>query len=199
MAVPVTCKFSSSYAGTRWRLFPGAYPGGLQLLAGTFYLEPGIYYIAGGGVSIGGNGAVVQSVDAGTTAIGGGIMIYNTSDPVPGSPCSGVACGGPINLDGSSAVVTLLPCQDDPYKGMVIFQDRTQNTTITLNGSSSNLNVTGTIYAPLALVKVNGSNSSATNTQVIAYDFQFNGSGGSMTVGYDAGDFFHVRGAGLVK
>jgi hypothetical protein len=199
LAVPATCKFSSSYAGTRWRLYPGTYPGGLKLLAGTFYLEPGIYYIAGGGISIGGNSAVVQSVDAGTTTAGGGIMIYNTSDPVPGTPCTGVACGGPINMDGSSATVNLLPYQQDPYKGMVIFQDRTLNTTITLNGSSSNLKVPGTIYAPLALVKVNGSSSSATDTQVIAYDFQFNGNGGHMTVGYDSGVFFHVRGSGLVK
>lgn len=199
LAAPATCQFSSSYAGTRWRLFPGTYPGGLKLLAGTFYLEPGIYYIAGGGFAAGGNGVIVDSVDAGTTNVGGGILIYNTSDLVPGTPCSGVACGGPITLDGSSAVITLLPYQSDPYKGMVIFQDRKLNATITLNGSGSNLNVTGTIYAPLALVKVNGSNSTATDTQVIAYDFQFNGNGGNMNVGYNGADFFHIRGSGLVK
>lgn len=43
------------------------------------------------------------------------------------------------------------------------------------------------------------SNGTATNTQVIAYDFLFNGSGGNMTVGYNAGSFFHLRGSGLVK
>lgn len=207
LAAPATCKFTSNYAGTHWRLYPGTYPGGLQLLAGTFYLEPGIYYIAGGGFSAGGNGVVVESVNAGTTTAGGGILIYNTSDLVPGTPCSGVACGGPITLDGSTAQITLYPYESSlftpqpaqTYDGMVIFQDRTLNSTITLNGSSSNLNVTGTIYAPLALVKVNGSNSTATNTQVIAYDFQFNGSGGNMTVGYQGSSFFHLRGAGLVK
>jgi hypothetical protein len=202
LEAPATCQFSASYAGTSWRLYPGTYPGGLKLLAGTFYLEPGVYYLAGGGLSAGGNGVVVESVVTGTTTVGGGVLIYNTSDPVPGTPCSGVACGAAIDLNGSAAVLTLNPYNPDPldrYNGMVIFQDRTLSATITLNGSSSNLNVSGTIYAPLALVKVNGSNSTAMNSQVIAYDFQFNGSGGHMTVGYDAGSFFHVRGSGLVK
>lgn len=199
LATPATCQFSASYAGTRWRLYPGTYPGGLKLLAGTFYLEPGIYYLAGGGLSAGGNGVTVASVETGTTTVGGGVLIYNTSDPVPGTPCSDVACGAGITLDGGGAAITLAPLLADPYKGMVIFQDRTLDATVTLNGSSSNLNVTGTIYAPLALVKVNGSNSAAMNSQVIAYDFQFNGSGGHMTVGYDADSFFHIRGAGLVK
>lgn len=199
LAAPATCVFGGTYAGTRWRLYPGTYPGGIQLLGGTFYLEPGIYYIAGGGLQAGGNGVVVETVDTGTTNVGGGVLIYNTSDPVPGTPCSGVACGSGITLNGSSAIITLDPYQSDPYKGMVIFQDRTLSAPLILDGSSSNLNVTGTIYAPAALVQVNGSNSTAMDTQVIAFDFQFNGSGGSMTVGYNAADFFHIRGSGLVK
>lgn len=199
LMAPATCQFSASYAGTHWRLYPGTYPGGLKLLAGTFYLEPGIYYIAGGGIAAGGSGVVLESVATGTTTAGGGILIYNTSDPVPGAPCSGAACGGPITLDGSTAVITLDPYGSDPYKGMVVYQDRTLNATITLNGSASNLSVTGTVYAPLALVKVNGSSSTATNTQIIAYNFQFNGSGGNMNVGYNGADFFHIRGSGLVK
>ncbi len=199
LAAPATCKFSASYQGTRWRLYPGTYPGGLQLNAGTFYLEPGIYYFAGGGFSAGGNGVEVDSVDTGTTTPGGGVLFYNTSDTAAGSPCAGAACGGPITLNGSGAVINLEPYQSDPYKGMVIFQDRTLNSTVTLNGSSSGLKVSGTIYAPDALVQINGSNSTAMNTQVIAYDFKFNGSGGSMNVGYDANSFFHIRGSGLVK
>lgn len=211
LAAPATCKFSASYAGTHWRLFPGTYPGGLQLLAGTFYLEPGIYYIAGGGLSAGGNGVTVATVNTGTTTTGGGILIYDTQDAVPGLPCSGAACIGQISLNGAGASITLNPYQSDPYKNIVIFEDRalsvsgtttggvTRTPDLVLNGGSSNLNVTGTVYMPLGMVQVNGSNSTAMNTQILAYDFKFNGSGGNMTVGYNAGSFFHLRGSGLVK
>ena len=54
-AVPETCLFPSNYAGTTWRLYSGYYPGGIQLKAGDFYLEPGIYFIGGGGVQMGAN------------------------------------------------------------------------------------------------------------------------------------------------
>lgn len=199
LASPATCLFSASFKNTHWRLHPGTYPGGLQLNAGTFYLEPGIYYFAGGGFQAGGNGVEVDSVATGTTTVGGGVLLYNTSDPAAGTPCSGAGCGAGITLNGSGAVINLLPYQSDPYKGLVIFQDRTLSATDILNGSSSGLNVTGTVYAPLAMVQINGSNSVATNTQVIAYDFQFNGSGGNMTVGYNASSLFHIRGSGLVK
>jgi Flp pilus assembly protein TadG len=216
LASPATCTFSASYAGTRWELFPGTYPGGLKLNGGTFYMEPGIYYIAGGGLAAGGNGVTLMTVDSGTIGPsptpGGGILIYNTQDIPSGSTaCSGAGCIGPIVLDGSTAVITLLPYQLDPYKGMVIFQDRTLSVSGTttggtnrtpdlqLNGGSSNLSVTGTIYMPLGMVQVNGSNSTAMDTQIIAYDFKFNGNGGNMNVGYQGSSFFHVRGSGLVQ
>ncbi len=219
LAAPTTCTFSSSHAGQRWELFPGTYPGGLKLNGGTFYLEPGIYYIAGGGFSAGGTGVTVETVGSGTIGAtspppGGGILIYNTQDiPTGSTTCSGAGCIGPIVLNGSSAQITLLPDQTSPYQGMVIFQDRTlfvsgtgtptggatRTADLQLDGSSSNLNVTGTIYMPLGMVQVNGSNSTAMNTQIIAYDFKFNGSGGSMSVGYNGDSFFHVRGSGLVQ
>ena len=50
----------SSYAGEEWRLYPGLYPGGIKLQGGTFYLEPGIYYLGGGGLDITGNGTVIR-------------------------------------------------------------------------------------------------------------------------------------------
>ena len=87
-AAPETCQFPSSYAGTSWRLFPGYYPGGIQLQAGTFYLEPGIYFIAGGGFTVNGNGATAVSVDAGGTTLGGGILLYNSEDPVFTTECA---------------------------------------------------------------------------------------------------------------
>ncbi len=62
---PLTCQFPSAYAGTTWRIYPGYYPGGLHLQGGTFYFEPGIYWIGGGGIQVNGNGTVSISVASG--------------------------------------------------------------------------------------------------------------------------------------
>ncbi len=214
IAIPQACQFSNNtaYNGTTWILHPGTYPGGIQLNAtATFCLEPGIYYLAGGGFTVTGGGPTVASVanDAACTStptIGGGVLIYNTNDPSATTTCAGGntnACVGSISLNGTTNSVTLLPYQSPPYENMVIFEDRTQSVSsgydLTLNGSGSNLNVTGTIYMPKGSVKVNGSNSTAMNTQIIAWDFLLSGNGGNMTVGYQASSFFHVRGSGLVQ
>jgi hypothetical protein len=70
---------------------------------------------------------------------------------------------------------------------------------IVLNGGGSILNVTGTIYAPTALVKFNGSATDAISAQVICYDFQVNGSGASFTMNYNGDQLFHLKGVGLVE
>jgi Putative Flp pilus-assembly TadE/G-like len=199
---PGVCTFPSSFSGHTYRMSPGYYPGGLQLLAGTFYMEPGIYYFGGGGLSMGGNGAVVTSVNSGTTVFGGGVLLYNGSFHVA-SFCSGgvtTGCPGPMSFNGSSAVVNLKPIQTTIYKNMVIFGDRTTAAAITLNGSSTNLNISGTVYAPKSLVTVNGSGATSIAVQVIAYDFQVTGSpGSSLTVTYSSGGVFQLTGAGLVQ
>jgi hypothetical protein len=115
-ASPAVCQFTSSYAGTTWRLHPGLYPGGLKLQGGTFYLEPGIYYLGGGGLDITGTGTVTLSVDRGGDGSGGsagGVMFYNAA--IPGAPA------GPVILNGASAAIDILPL-DDPsssFDGLV--------------------------------------------------------------------------------
>lgn len=204
---PAVCTFDSSYnkpTSHKYRMFPGYYPGGLQLNAGTFYMEPGIYYIGGGGLTMGGNGAVITSVDKGTTVFGGGVLLYNgafnNDDPLF---CSGgviTGCPGPMTFNGSSAVINLKPIQTGIYTNIVIFGDRTTAAPITLNGSSTNLNISGTIYAPLSLVTVTGSGAVSIAVQVIAYDFKVTGSpGSSLTVTYSSGGVFQLTGVGLVQ
>ena len=59
-ASPDLCRFHVS--GTSWRLFPGYYPGGLHFQSRLFYLEPGIYYIGGGGLAMSATGPSLMSV-----------------------------------------------------------------------------------------------------------------------------------------
>lgn len=221
---PTLCQFSSSYAGEVWRLYPGYYPGGLKFQGGTFYLEPGIYYLGGGGFDANGTGATIYSVDAGGSAppMGGGIMLYNTEDALYHDQCAGTAsfpagvtaadaCLGSIKLNGSVAPIFLRGMQSGDYQGIVIFQDRnlsihdpatnagTGTADLQLNGSASTLNVEGTVYIPLGLVQANGSGGTASTSQFIADQFKVTGSNANLTATYNGDSFYKPKGVGLVE
>ncbi len=182
-ASPAVCQFTSNYKDTTWRLYPGLYPGGLKLQGGTFYLEPGVYYLGGGGLDITGNETHSWTVSTNGTAdsagtMAGGVMFYNTE--IPGSP------GGTVTLNGASAEIGLLPLDDSTiyqrYNGLLLFQDRLLNlpgADVTINGSTSDMEVRGTIYVPAGDVTVNGSSGSLTMDQIIAFRYKVNGSPGS--------------------
>ena len=184
---------SSTYSGLAWILYPGLYPGGLDIAADTTaYLMPGIYWIGGNGIDVSNGGSII-SIDTETDAVEdpttlvweptrgpmdppnglGGVLLYNSDDPAP---------GGPITQNGSSAIVKLMPIQDatSPYFNIVIFQDRTLNVAgddVTLNGSDSETVVAGLIYLPVGDIKLNGNEGTLTLGQVIASTYQINGDG----------------------
>jgi hypothetical protein len=171
---PVVCQFPSNYADTEWRLYPGLYPGGIQLQGGTFYFEPGIYWIGGGGLTITGNGTDSYSVEpGGTSGLAGGVLFFNTE--LPGSPAA------PIFLDGASADIYLHPYDGDikAYYNIVIYQDRTidlEGDDLIINGSdSATMDVRGTIYVPAGDVKTNGAAGQLTLDQIISYRYTING------------------------
>ncbi len=210
-AAPKLCAFSSpGQKNKKFRIFPGYYPGGIETTRGIVYMEPGIYWIGGGGVAVkstgGADGVLVSKAagdNAGTNPTGG-VLIYNSVDPVPTTGCLGAGCYGPIILNGGAgATLALTPIQSGLYKGMVIFVDRTAALggvdDISLNGAGSVLNVSGTMYAPSGTVRFNGSSTDVISAQVICYSFQVNGSGASFTVDYGPNNLFHLTGVGLVQ
>jgi hypothetical protein len=220
-SVPATCQFSGSYAGTTWRLFPGYYPGGISIQGGTLYLEPGIYYLGGGGFQANGTSANVYTVTTGGTAppAAGGILLYNTEDATFHAACAagtapnpGVDCLGPISLQGSSTVVQLLPLAlGTPWDGLVIFQDRALSMSPTttalasrtpdliVNGNGANISVSGTIYEPSGYIQINGNGGYSSPTQVIANEFLVSGSSGTLNVNYNGTSFYKFSGVGLVQ
>jgi Flp pilus assembly protein TadG len=214
-ANPVGCQFSSSYklGIDSYRLYPGFYPGGLAFQGGTFYLEPGIYWIGGGGYSQPGNGAMVMSVDPGgttcTPATPGpsscGVLVYLGQDPDPtiqaGCPASGsTGCFAGWSMNGAAANFELQAIQFGPYQNMVIYIDRSfPNASLTLNGSATNFALTGTVYAPRTNVTVNGNGATSLSAQFIAWDFTAKGNSGAINVPYTADAFFHLKGIGLVQ
>jgi hypothetical protein len=206
-ASPVICKLAptGAYSDLPWILYPGLYPGGLDVTADTTaYLMPGIYWIGGGGLRVATGGSLFTietetdaNADVSLATWGGGVLIYNSQLPA--------AAGGPIVLDGSAATMKLqaLDVPDtDPdaiYNDIVIFQDRAVTTTVTLNGSSSVTEVQGVIYVPGGEVKLNGNGGTLIVDQIIANTFLIDGGGGTIKVLSGTGFDAIIIAAGLVE
>ena len=208
IAQPAACSFPSSYKDTTWRLFPGVYPGGLRMSAGTFLLEPGIYWIGGGGVTVNGQDTEIRSVDRGTEDFGGGVLLYNTQLPHDTGSDAPIKM---INLGGGSAKVHLSQLQPPepgdwdwgPWVGIVIYQDRHAVLAkgVDINGDASvdGLDVYGTIYVPEGEVSVNGNSGVTTLDQIIARTFTANGNGGNINARREEENLYQFTGAGLVE
>jgi hypothetical protein len=205
-ASPTICALSptGTYKNKAWVLFPGLYPGGIDVDQGTTaYLMPGIYWIGGGGLAVATGGSIFTvgaETDAkptiGASTWGGGVLIYNSKLPA--------SAGGPIDLNGSAATMKLKPyhvASTDPtsiYNDIVIFQDRLVGTDVTLNGASSVTEVKGIVYVPKALIKLNGNGGTLILDQVIADTYLIDGGGGRIDVLRGAGVDAVIVAAGLV-
>jgi hypothetical protein len=87
---------------------------------------------------------------------------------------------------------------DAIYNSIVIFQDRTVTTPLTLNGSSSSTEVMGIIYVPGGQVKLNGNGGTLITDQIIANTYDINGNGGTIKVMRGTGVDAVIVAAGLV-
>ncbi len=207
--VPKLCKIPSggSPANVAWILYPGLYPGGLEVDKNRIvYLMPGIYWIGGGGLIVKGGASIVtieEEADANANVAlatwGGGVLIYNSKLPVSGG------AAGEFHLNGSGAVMKLkafnVPVGNplDIYNDIVIFQDRTVTTPVTLNGSSSGTEVTGVIYVPDGQIKLNGNGGTLIVDQIIAGTYDIMGNGGTIKVLHNVGFDSVIVAAGLVE
>jgi hypothetical protein len=179
-------------------------------------LEPGIYTIAGGGISIGSTGSL-ESVDAGGSPAP--VLIFNTDNP---SNCPGPNYGCQQDLDltaqGTLKIAGLLgnqPCPPVttvggcPYGGMVIWYDgaasQGYNGEVSIEGGTT-LFISGTIYAPKAHVKIEGNSGTNCGTgtetqlasvQIIAWDWDIGGTG-DLCMPYDPTELYKLSLQGLV-
>src|SRR5262249_3403553 len=103
-------------------------------------LNPGIYVLKGGGLTVSQNGVIN----------GAGVVIYNAGSRFPSS---GGSFGG-ISLS-DNAVANLSAATSGTYAGVVIFQARDNNRALSLSSNAS-VSLTGTIYAANALVTLRG-------------------------------------------
>jgi hypothetical protein len=109
-------------------------------------LNPGVYIIQGGGLTVSGSASIT----------GNGVLIYNAGSNFPSA---GGNFGG-ITLSGSGNV-NLTPPTTGQYDGVVIYQSRENTRALSLGGNAS-AGITGDVYAANALLSLSG------NTQLKA-------------------------------
>lgn len=164
-------------------LQPGVYYGGWRITTNTrVNLQPGIYVIAGGGITIAGSG-FLDSVDAAGSPAP--VLIYNTDNTAAAAVCpinNDARCQQNLNLTTNESLQLIglrrdAPCPPAtsstapgcPYGGMVIWYDgegsqsAARSGLISISGGTE-LFVSGTIYAPYAKVNLAGNSATNTNT-----------------------------------
>ena len=131
-----------SYSATT--LSPGYYPNGMPLNGGgaSYTLQPGLYYVHGS-----------LNISNGVTVNGSGVTFFVDNS------------GGSITY-GGGAKINLTAQSSGTYAGMLMFQDRSNTSTINI-ANGSNTTMTGTIYAAGATAAIAGG---STNNQ---YGSQF--------------------------
>jgi hypothetical protein len=179
LSLPVQSNAPLSYVGqSSATLNPGVYKGGISASSGaSLTLSPGIYYMDGGGFSVGGQASVV----------GNGVMIYNA--PKASSDAVDIGGGGTVTLSGPTSGV---------YAGISLFQDRSSSVGASLNGGSG-MNITGTFYFAGAPVTISGNSTTAIlGSQYISYDLTLTGTA-SLTVTWDSAKVARQRAIYLVE
>lgn len=217
---------------TSWdciELDPGIYYGGWNIGNKTVVkLKPGIYVIAGGGITISATGALDSLAGGAAPAP---VLIYNTDNPLYASACPGAGaqkCQASIDLtaDASLQLAGLLadqPCPPVtttggcPFGGMLIWYDAQGSQPTNENSScaggaacvsisgGTTLSLSGTIYAPRAHVFLEGNagvNCGAGATQIAAVQIVAwtwdIGGTGDLCMPYDPSKLYKLSAQGLV-
>lgn len=138
---------------------PGVYCGGMKLNAGAnVTLNPGIYYLDGGNLSVNG----------GATLTGSGVTLVFTSQNRNGFATASI---------NGNATVNLTPPKNGTTGGIVVFGDRhiPTGTVFKFNGGSTQY-LGGAIYVPTGSIDYSGGSSTSTScTQLIGNTVTFTG------------------------
>lgn len=199
---------------------PGVYYAGWDIQSNVkVVLKPGMYVFAGFGIKLSNNSSMetVSDVDALGNTIEARITIFSTDYTdgcLAGKPnfCEGainLTAQGALNLKATDATSCL---QVSPtictWKGILLWQDGTivktpQDVTIT---GSSDLILSGTIYAPESHVKISGANGSTgcgftpqfcLSIQIVSESWDINGDA-RVDMPYDPDELFIMVQRGLV-
>jgi hypothetical protein len=194
---------------TTYHLSPGVYYGGWKVTGKNviLHLEPGIYVIAGGGISIGATGTI-SSVSGATGPAP--VMIFSTDDPLYAATCKSgggtpTECQDKLAFNADTDLL-LHGLASGPYKGILIWQDGkgsgatgSPDLDVLLGGQTS-LSLTGTIYNPRGVVTVDGGSivDGYAAIQIISWNWKITGSG-TLHMPYDPNELYHFDQKGLIR
>lgn len=148
--------------GTR-TLQPGTYRGGISVSGqGSLNMEPGIYYMDGGGFKFSGQGDLYAQ----------GVMIFNAPD----------LSSDKVSITGTGSIV-MSPPASGTYQGLTLFQERSSPNTMTVSGGGY-MDIVGTFYTAEGTLQVGGSGDSKVGSQYISRFLDIVGNGG-LTIDYD--------------
>jgi putative Flp pilus-assembly TadE/G-like protein len=206
-------------------LSPGIYYGGWRIGNNVeVRLSPGIYVIAGGGVSLQAGGVLV-SIGGNPSTIAR-VLIFSTDNPayrdacIAGSAGSSARCQGGLDFSANSTLkmrgLNTDPCPPVnavgcPYRGLLIWQDGDASCGYFSNhdvrcpvtvGGQAELDVAGTIYAPTTQVKLDGGSGTGPITpvaavQIISNTWDITG-GPNLDMPYDPAELYRLPQKGLV-
>jgi hypothetical protein len=156
-----------SYTHGSYTLQPGIYN---QIKASgnaSLTLNPGLYIIEGGGMTVSGNASIS----------GAGVTIYNTGSNYPNS---GGSYGGiTLSGNGSFNLTPATTAASGAYPGVVIYQSRSNTRALSMGGNAG-AGLTGMVYAPNAPVVIGG--NASLNAALVADRLQVSGNGTSTQV-----------------
>jgi hypothetical protein len=155
----------SHHNDTAETIDPGVYCGGITISKGTVDLNPGMYILKGGGLTLNGTG----------TLNGSAVTFYNTCDS--GSCASGTQGYQGITINAGTNSTLSAPTTGS-WAAMLFIQDRNAptNRSSTFNGGAT-MTLTGTLYFPTQSVTFSGgATTSALYTNIVAWNITFAGS-----------------------
>ncbi|MFI5457364.1 MAG: SdrD B-like domain-containing protein [Isosphaerales bacterium] len=132
----------------------------INITGGTLTMSPGTYIIEGGGFKVSGAASVT----------GTGVTIFNAGGSYP--TLGGTF--GSISLGGTGTIKLSAPTSGT-YAGILIFQSRDNPNTLSINVSTANSAITGTIYA--ACAQLSDSGSTPLNGSLVVNSLNVSGSG----------------------
>ena len=159
---PVQATKNNGYhiSGGNKTIQPGVYSGGITVTGqASLTMQPGIYYMEGGGFSFSAGGNLTAT----------GVMIVN----MPSSNTDNVSIAG-----SPGASINISPMTTGPYAGISVWQTRTATNTVSITGNGSST-ISGTFYAQHGTMKVTGGGGSdVLGAQYISWDMTIGGNGG---------------------
>jgi len=143
-------------------------------------------YTTSGGWTINSSGNTLNTKKLRFYSSGSGTFTVNGGDTLTSNDSFFYLTSGSVTWNGNSTITLAAPPTGDPYAGLAIYMPWSNTSSFLLNGGSG-VNITGTILAPHSDITANGaSNFQSLNSQIVGYDFIFNG-GGTFKVNFNAG------------